>query len=79
MMRCSIKTNLLNRVCTNSLYCLILQKSDDHKAETWKENIDKLAVKGYSPNSVIFDRLSSLQLGITMVYSPPYSHNLNLI
>jgi hypothetical protein len=57
---------ILTGVCTNSLYCPILQKSDDRKAETWKENIDKLAVKGYSPNSVILDGLSSLQLGHTM-------------
>jgi hypothetical protein len=63
---------ILTGVCTNSLYCPILQKSDDRKAETWKDNIDKLVVKGYSPNSVILDGLSSLQLGHAMAL--PYAN-----
>lgn len=55
---------ILTSVCTNSLYCPLLLKSDDRKAETWESVLKKLMNEhGYNPHSCILDGSNSLQAG----------------
>ena len=55
---------ILTSVCTNSLYCPLLKKSDDRKAETWETVLKKLMNEhGYNPHSCILDGSTSLQAG----------------
>jgi hypothetical protein len=55
---------ILTSVCTNSLYCPLLKKSDDRKAETWEEVLKELMNDhGYNPHSCILDGSNSLQAG----------------
>lgn len=55
---------ILTSVCTNSLYCPLLRKSDDRKAETWEEVLKELMNDhGYNPHSCILDGSNSLQAG----------------
>ncbi len=54
---------ILSAICTNSLYCPLLKKTDNRKAKTWESELKKLIQKGYCPDSVILDGLSSLHAG----------------
>ena len=55
---------ILTSVCTNSLYCPLLQKSDDRKAETWETVLkDLINNHDYHPHSFILDGSNALQAG----------------
>ena len=55
---------ILTSVCTKSLYCPLLKKSDDRKAETWATTLKALNnYHGYNPHSCILDGSSALQAG----------------
>jgi hypothetical protein len=54
---------ILTSVCTNSLYCPLLQKEGNRKAVTWELRLLELLDKGYHPKSIILDGLNSLHAG----------------
>jgi len=55
---------ILTSVCTSSLYCPLLKKSDDRKAETWEAELKELILNhSYDPHSFILDGSNSLQAG----------------
>jgi hypothetical protein len=54
---------ILTAVCTNSLYCPLLQKTADRKADTWEQELNNIMGRGYNPASVILDGLNSLHIG----------------
>ena len=55
---------ILTSVCTNSLFCPLLKKSDDRKAETWEAELKELILNHrYDPHSFILDGSNSLQAG----------------
>lgn len=54
---------ILSAICTNSLYCPLLKKTDNRTAITWERELNTIIPKGYNPHSVILDGLSSLHAG----------------
>lgn len=54
---------ILSAICTNSLYCPLLKKTDNRTALTWERELNTIIPKGYNPESVILDGLASLHAG----------------
>jgi len=54
---------ILSAICTTSLYCPLLKKTINRTAITWENELKTIIQKGYRPDSVILDGLSSLHAG----------------